>query len=429
MVYSDGVFHDPADGLFKMWYMGGYRQNTCLAVSADGLQWQRRAYDLQPGTNIVQRNGRDSGTVWLDHYAARADERFKMALFHERNLSLHYSADGIRWRKIGESGMAGDRTTFFYNPFRRVWVFGVRANQHTNSGRYRRYWEHAQFEAADGWSGTEPVAWVKADSRDLPRRELSPVAELYNLDCVAYESVLLGLFNIWRGESPSREKINEVCVGFSRDGFHWDRPDRRPFIAVSETPGAWNHTNVQSAGGCCLIVGDELYFYVSGRTGVPGTDVSGTCSTGLSVLRRDGFASLDWFPETGRARRVLAWSEGNGVLLTRKVTFSGEHLFVNALLDDGALEAEVIDARGHVIPGLSRRECLPARGNGTRLPIRWRDATLAKVAHTPVQFRFWMTRGQLYAFWVARQPSGASHGYLAAGGPGVRGPVDSPSGA
>ena len=27
-----------------------------------------------------------------------------------------------------------------------------------------------------------------------------------------------------------REKINEVTVGFSRDGFHWDRPDRRSFL-------------------------------------------------------------------------------------------------------------------------------------------------------------------------------------------------------
>jgi len=46
-----------------------------------------------------------------------------------------------------------------------------------------------------------------------------------------------------------RAKPNEVCVGFSRDGFHWHRPDREAFIPVSENYGDWNWGNVQSAGG------------------------------------------------------------------------------------------------------------------------------------------------------------------------------------
>ena len=58
---------------------------------------------------------------------------------------------------------------------------------------------------------------------------------------------------------------------------------------------------MQSAGGCCLVVGDQLYFYVSGRQGRPGTSDPGVCSTGLATLRRDGFASMDWSP-TAAAR-------------------------------------------------------------------------------------------------------------------------------
>jgi len=76
-----------------------------------------------------------------------------------------------------------------------------------------------------------PVAWVKADSRDRGRPGLAQRPELYNLDCVGYESLMLGLFNVWRGESLDREKINEISLGFSRDGFHWDRPDRSTFLA------------------------------------------------------------------------------------------------------------------------------------------------------------------------------------------------------
>ena len=67
------------------------------------------------------------------------------------------------------------------------------------------------------------------------------------------------------GQPVDRPKINEVCFGFSRDGFHWSRPMRDAFCPVSETREAWNWGNVQSAGGCCLVVGDKLYFYAPGQ--------------------------------------------------------------------------------------------------------------------------------------------------------------------
>src|SRR6266516_3320836 len=64
-------------------------------------------------------------------------------------------------------------------------------------------------------------------------------------------------------------------------------------IGADEDPVTkWNN-NVQSAGGGFLVVGDELYFYVSGRSGVPGSNKAGTLAAGLATLRRDGFASMD----------------------------------------------------------------------------------------------------------------------------------------
>src|SRR5204862_3919461 len=105
------------------------------------------------------------------------------------------------------------------------------------------------------WEGHAPVAWVQADALDPVREGITTASELYNLDCAGYESVMLGLFSIWRGEYDTREKINDVTIGFSRDGFHWTRDDRTPFAGVSEVPGSWNWANIQSAGGGCVIVG------------------------------------------------------------------------------------------------------------------------------------------------------------------------------
>src|SRR5207244_3324861 len=153
----------------------------------------------------------------------------------------------------------------------------------------------------------------------------------------------------------------ELWFGFSRDGFHWDRPDRRAFIPVSERHGDWNWGNVQSAGGCCLVMGDQLYFYVSGRAGIPGSTASGVCATGLATLRRDGFASLDGGDE-------------EGTLTTRPVTFGGSRLFVNAAAKDGRLEAEVLDTDGKVIEPFSRANCVPFSGDATLAEIRWKGA-------------------------------------------------------
>ena len=184
MVFSDGVFFDPAEKRFKMWYMGGYQTNTCYAVSEDGLTWHKPELDVVRGTNIVFDEHRDSSTVWLDLFEADRRRRYKMAIWDDHKLSLHVSPDGLHWERMGETGRAGDRTTFFYNPFRNMWVFGVRADQFTHqvSGRYRKYWESRDFLAARAWDSTEPVAWVKADSRE--RATAGAVPELYNLDCV-----------------------------------------------------------------------------------------------------------------------------------------------------------------------------------------------------------------------------------------------------
>ena len=423
MVFSDGVVFDPQDGVFKLWYMGGYQQYTCLALSDDAVRWRRPKLDVVGGTNIVSPQHRDSNTVWLDHDAAASEERFKMASYDLklRRLRLSTSRDGIHWREVGSSGPCGDRSTFFYNPFRRRWVFSLRDERPDGSGRFRRYFETPNFGQAQ-WRQGEPVVWVGADARDIPRREYGSTPELYNLDAVAYESLFIGLFTMYRGERPGREKPNDLAVGFSRDGFHWSRHERTPFISVSEREGDWNWANVQSAGGVCLLVGDRLHFYVSGRSGVTGTSAPGVCSTGLATLRRDGFASLTDGRRPGRATRV--YPSRASEVITRPLRFSGEHLFVNAAVD-GSLRAEVQDREGRVISPFALDQALPVRGDSTKTHVSWKGReTLKELAGQTVRFRFVLDRARLYAFWISRSPSGRSEGYLAAGGPGFSSVVD-----
>ncbi|MCE9534288.1 MAG: hypothetical protein K8T89_24680, partial [Planctomycetes bacterium] len=133
--YSDGVWYDPKDKLFKMWYMGGYRACTCYAVSQDGVKWERPKLDVMADTNVVSIGDRDSAIVWLDHEDPDAKRRFKLFRAHreakdgkvEWFFQIHVSADGIHWGDVvGRSGAIYPRSTLFRNPFRKKWEYGIR---------------------------------------------------------------------------------------------------------------------------------------------------------------------------------------------------------------------------------------------------------------------------------------------------------------
>jgi hypothetical protein len=358
---------------------------------------------------------RDSSTVWLDLEAKDPRQSYKMfrSHRHEKNwkVAVHFSADGIHWSDIiFRTAPAGDRTTAFYNPFRKVWVYSLRSYP---GPRGRRYWESPEITQDNLWRKfDEPPYWTGADRLDPQRADLKTPTELYNLDGVAYESLLLGLFTIWRGQPRDRQKPNEVVLGYSRDGWSWHRPDRRAFCPVSDRLSEWNACNVQSAGGGCLVVGDKLYFYVSGRAGVPNSTRTGVCSTGLAVLRRDGFASLDA-------------GDAGGELTTRPVRFRGKHLFVNADAGHGELRAEILDEHGKVIAPFARADCAPVTADKALQAVAWKSGhDLSALAGKPVKLRFSLRGGKLYSFWISPEASGASHGYVAAGGPGFTGPTD-----
>lgn len=433
---SGGVWWDEEAGVFKMWYEAGWLRHLAYAVSEDGLHWERPELDIEPPSNrIVPELVPDSGTVVVDRECDDPAQRYKMMVRSpepvvrragNRSGNSLVSADGIHWSRPVPTGPMGDRSTMFYNPFRKKWVYSIRALL-PGPTRVRRYREHDDFLAGASWTEDETVVWTGADRFDPPDPEIGCRPQLYNLDAVAYESIMLGLFEIHRGpenkvcQEEKRPKITELTTAFSRDGFYWHRPDRRSFIAASRTPQTWDRGYVQSVGGVCLVQGDELWFYYTGFAGddLARADALGTSSgmyangsTGVAKLRRDGFASMS------ADRR-------SGTLLTRPVVFNGTHLFINAACPKGELTVEVCSPAGDPYAGFAAEECRPMRADSTRAPVAWKGAdSLERFAGQPVCFRFHVTNGDLYAFWTSSSTQGQSGGYLGAGSPGTRGVRD-----
>lgn len=421
--FSDGVWYDETDSKFKMWYMGagGEYGNgnfvTCYAESADGINWVRPTLSYVSGTNIIYRNvNRDSNSVWLDKQESNSSRRYKMFMVSggAGNWRYHYffSSDGKAWRESAESGLLADRSTVYKNPFRSKWIYSMRHNVRVDASNLVR--------ARDYHEDSDPVQGTKNAVADLQKFWFGPwpgeathtdypsvKPAVYNLDATPYESIMLGLFSIWQGPendvcvSDNVVKRNQIMLGYSRDGYSWHRQDPNPFLAVNTASGAWNNGNLQSAIGSPLIVDDKLYFYLSGRR--LNENNAEVTSTGLAMLRRDGFASM----------------QGTGQLETETLKFTGSYLFVNASVT-GSLKVEVLDSGGNVLSGFSAAECVPFAGDATKTRITWSGGNdnLSSLAGTNIRLRFQIDNGEIFSFWITPDAGGKSYGYTAGGGQG-----------
>jgi len=111
--------------------------------------------------------------------------------------------------------------------------------------------------------------------------------------------------------------------------------------------------------------------------------------------------------------------EAGGTLTTRPVRFRGRHLFVNVEDPNGEMRVEILSQAGEVVPRFTVKDCAPVTADKTLHLVRWTGVEdLSSLANQPVRFRFHLKNGRLFAFWVSPEKTGASHGYVAAGGPG-----------
>lgn len=431
-----GVFFDPKDGLFKMFYTAGWRGGLALATSKDMIRWARPQLGLSRGNLIlepgIEKAGGDN-SVWLDLNADDPASRYKMLVQRGRvrqrgpfRHSLHTSPDGLTWSAgelTGDDTPASDYCSIFHNPYRGKWVYSIKVNG--PRGRCRHYAEHGDLSAGmKAWP--QSVYWVNADERDIPDPSVGDQPQLYSLNAVAYENLHVGMFYIHRGphnricEEGRFPKFTDLALGFSRDGFHWHRPCREPFLAGTRSDGDWNRAYLHGTTGVFTLYKDRLYFPFTGYSGRTDDGHRGMytgASIGMATLRRDGFASMRAGPR-------------GGYLVTRRLVFDDPCLFVNVECPLGVLKVGVLDAQGNEISGYGVKDCLPISVDSTRVRIKWQDhEDLRSFVGRDVRFLFRLENGGLYSFWLSAGDGGESGGYVAAGGPCFAGNRDLPPGS
>lgn len=421
---SGGVWYDEREKKFKMWYEAGWLHQLAYAESVDGLEWTRPDLDVEPGTNKILTYGSDkpenyaklsggvdyfrpdSTTVFIDNDASDPSQRYKLFI---RNPGGRYpgiagvSGDGIHFDRFTFTTPIDDRSTIFYNPFRKKWVYSIRAGWH---GRSRCYRECDDYLAGAQWQPEEAPKWLCCDELDREDPYIRFAPQLYNVDCVGYESIMLGMFQIMYGpendvcEKYGMPKITSLIPMYSRDGYHFTRPNRKPLIGASMAEGSWDRGYVQSVGGVCVIHGDELWIYYIGFAGNEsraGRDFFTTGmywggSTGIAKLRRDGFVSLD----------------GKGRVTTKKLEFHGKSgMIVNC---SGSVRAVITTPDGRT---LAESERFFGDETARQLSFSENSVKLSELCGRPVKISFEVD-GELYSFGFT-DDGGSSGGYMAAG--------------
>ena len=421
-----GIWWDPTARVYRYWYEAGFLRTVGYAETTNGVDFVRPEIRSKTNQALESDIRPDSWEVLPDFDREDPFSNWVMYLrgpggelpgfFFESEDGRHF---GVRRRLTGASG---DRSNLYYDPFRGEWVFALRDSR-KDVGRCvaRRTAKRIRDGLAWEFSFGKEDPWLTADKEDLPDPAIGSRPELYAFNAVAYESLMVGAFEILLGPhnlecaKKGLPKITDVKLGYSRDGRTWVRPDHEPFLASERwNSGKWDAGYVQMVGNLFTVREDELWFYygaVAGDTNrlstighnFPENGMYHNAATGLAKLRRDGFAAFT----------------GKGSILTKPLVFSGSRLFANFdAAEASSLSVTALDGKGETLATFG-----PFAANSTKVDL----GDVSALAGKPVRFRFDLDNGTLYSFWVAKDAAGHSGGYLAGGGPDYPGLRDLPS--
>jgi hypothetical protein len=171
-----------------------------------------------------------------------------------------------------------------------------------------------------------------------------------------------------RGSGPL-----ETQIATSRDGIHWKRLPRPPYIKIGRHDGFDVHKNYIAHG--MVRRGDEIWQYYFGSEQYHSSWRQGREAIFRVVQRLDGFISADT-PYTG------------GMMKTRPLRFEGSRLVLN--VDTGATgyaQVGILNENGRSIDGFGVDDCVYINGDFIDTEVEWlhKGTDVSSLAGKPVQ--------------------------------------------
>ena len=404
------VIYDEEEGVFKAWYMTGFyapgqAHVQCLALSQDGIHWERPELGLHEALGSCQNNivipasyheGQDHWETMLkDPLDGNASQRYKAIGWSSYDwdgpLSGIYSAtspDGLHWEHTPEP-------VFHYHPRPGTTDLGPVGDAQsmmvdTLKKRYVAFLRGGQSRLMS--TSEDFVTWT------APRPFLTALHEeegLYNNTGFVYGDQYLGILTHFdKGPLTQTQTLRLLS---SRDGESWTRIPGESLVPLGEV-GEWDRFQLLLTGAPPIRVGDQLYMYYRGtarrHNKVPAEydprialdQDPGSMSIGLATLRADGFASVSASYDGGR-------------LTTRLLSCASDNLVLNVKSDYGQVFVECLNAEDHPIPGYGKDDCLPLQVDAVDAPVQWREkGNLRSLRDQPLKLRFHLYNARLYSY-------------------------------
>lgn len=397
-------------GTYRMYYRGlppwkkgePLVESTCVAVSRDGIHWEKPNVGRIELLGSTRNNAVFEGSGFAPFLDTRPgvphSERLKALKGPPRletgiGVRAYVSSDGTHWEMMHDAYPGERLGSVFWSAVEERYVQYVRSDDE-GSGELIRTVSRATSSDFTGWGefslmdfGSNPPTreeqlytigvrpYVRAPhiylalaARFLPNRR-----SLTDEECEK-----LGRHPLGGGCSSIADAVLLSVRASEPDRIRWTFPEA--FVRPGLEPSSWSARTNYPGEGFIATSEDEISFYVQRDYGFK--------TNGLErlVVRTDGFASV-------RA------PYGGGEFLTRPLRFSGNELVLNyATSAAGGIRVEVQDEKGEPIPGRTLADCPEIIGDEIERVVRWKDGpALGRLQGTVVRLRFVMRGADLYS--------------------------------
>lgn len=373
----------------------------CMAQSDDGIHWSKPRLGLcewqgSRDNNIILQTPRGNDGISLA-YDAGAEYPYLLYYYMGRSgdasatPSIHVarSRDGIVFEHRIEPVLRGTGDHHYVMLHRvdgKITLICRHGDMYTHPGT-RSIW---LTQSDDGLHFPEPELVLMRDLLD------PPLVEYYGMAAFPYGDLYIGLLEYWE-QNPDRI---EIVPAWSDDLRHWSLPPRRERLISAKFP--WNERWNSNSSAGPISVGDQLWFYVGGRSDAHKVSHPHSYGAiGLATIKRDRFCSL-------------TTDALEGFILTHPMTWPGGDLILNASttrypdayppMGGGSMSVEVLDADSRPLEGFSGANCAVFHGNEPRRGIacppavRWHDRSLDLLRGRTIRLRVRFTDAHLFSF-------------------------------
>ncbi|MBR4941033.1 MAG: hypothetical protein IKZ19_03440, partial [Clostridia bacterium] len=375
------------DGVWRLWYesfdddaVNDMSSYLCYAESTDGKTW------IKPKLGIIEYHGSFDNNIIIDRKVTQGlglhgsyvfkdptsapEARWRIVFLGEHPdhydrqwpiMCYGYSADGLHW-KMGAPELPNDfnhyPTMFFGSDTQCVVRWDDQLRKYVG---YFRTWEPngarsiARSETNDITSWPMPKPIIRPDfNDDFQVDYYNSAAEKVVSDGDTAHYIFYSVFN------HKTEKL-KVCLATSRDGVHYDRYDKTPYIANDRV---FDSGSIYVSPGIHNISPDLQAIIYNGSSKTHDQDevqkdlavkpIAGLC---LATFPRDRLQGID------TATKFQFCVMGKVDPMNPEVTLNADIR--------GNVRCALIDRDGNFIPGFTAEDCVPVSGDSLCHKISW----------------------------------------------------------